>query len=69
MVHFYYFDAVWAQVLALNATMGNGFNLSDYHYGYTNFADRIWKNLFLLDFHGISGRIQFNKSTRFVDRV
>ena len=64
-----YFDAVWAQVLALNATMGNGFNLSDYHYGYTDFADRIRKNLFLLDFHGISGRIRFNKSTRFVDRV
>ena len=65
----FYFDAVWTQVLALNATMGNGFNLSKYHYGNTDFSNKIRENLLSLNFTGVSGEVKFNETTRFVDRT
>ena len=65
----FYFDTVWTQVLALNATMGNGFNLSEYRYGNTDFSNKIRENLLSLNFTGVSGEVKFNETTRFVDRT
>ena len=65
----FYFDAVWTQVLALNVTIRNGFNLSDYRYGNTDFSNEIRENLLSLNFTGISGQVKFNESSRFVNRI
>ena len=57
-----FFDAVWAFILALNSS-ANTIDLSEYRFGQQNVTDLIREELLWLDFEGLSGRIQFNRTT------
>ena len=61
-----YYDAVWALALALNGSLASGdVNLSTYlqSYDQKNVTSVIRNHLFDVDFEGMSGRIEFNRST------
>ena len=60
------FDGVWALALALN---NSGLDLRDYQYGESNMTDVIREQLYRLDFEGVSGSINFDRSTGFVTRL
>ena len=60
------YDAVWALVLALN---GSTDELSNYHYGMPLITNRIADDLLATSFHGVSGYIAFDHTSRFVNRV
>ncbi len=63
-----YYDAVWALALAMNNSLpmlnDKGYNLSEYDYSQKEATDIIRKELFQLEFEGMSGFIKFNESTR-----
>ena len=61
-----YYDAVWALALALNGSLASGdVNLSTYlqSYDQKNVTSVIRNHLFDVNFEGMSGRIEFNRST------
>ena len=58
-----YYDAVWSLALAINSSVSL-FNISKYRYGDVNATEIIKRNLFAVDFEGMSGRISFNESSR-----
>ena len=59
-----YYDAVWAMVLALNAT-----NLTGYRFGNTAITDNIRNHLYTNEFEGVSGHVSFDSQTGNIDRV
>ena len=67
------FDAVSTMALALNnsipALRGLNLSLEDYGYGNTEGTKVIAESILDLDFASVSGRIKFDKSTGFVQRV
>ena len=60
-----FYDAVWSLVLALNATATD---LGSYGYGKPNITDLIATKLTSSSFEGLSGKVQFNKTTGHVDQ-
>ena len=56
------FDAIWSFALAMDAAM-NFTNLSSYSFGQKKVTNLIREQLFTLDFEGLSGKIQFNRTT------
>ena len=60
------YDAVWALVLALNGSMDDLFS---YHYGMSLITDRIADKILATSFHGVSGYIAFDRTTKFVNRT
>ena len=57
-----YFDAIFSLALAANNSR-NVLNLSNYSYGSTYETDILRRELFKLDFNGLSGRIRFDNMT------
>ena len=57
-----FFDAIWSFALAMDAAM-NFTNLSSYSFGQKKVTNLIREQLFTLDFEGLSGKIQFNRTT------
>ena len=60
-----FYDAVWSLVLALNATATD---LGSYGYGQPNITNLIATKLTSSSFEGLSGKIQFNRTTGHVDQ-
>ena len=60
-----YFDAVWALALAFTSA---GFDAGLYHRGNNSLTEIVLRELYLLDFEGVSGPIKFKDSNGFVDR-
>lgn len=57
-----FFDATWAFLMALNASI-NTIDLSSYKFGQQDATDWIREELYNLDFEGLSGRVRFNRAT------
>ena len=60
-----FYDAVWSLVLALNATATD---LGSYGYGQPNITNLIAMELTSSTFEGLSGKVQFNRTTGHVDQ-
>ena len=60
-----FYDAVWSLVLALNAT---DTDLGSYGYGQPNITNLIATKLTSSSFEGLSGKVQFNRTTGHVDQ-
>ena len=60
-----FYDAVWSLVLALNAT---DTDLGSYGYGQPNITNLIAMELTSSTFEGLSGKVQFNRTTGHVDQ-
>ena len=61
---FNFYDAVWAMAVALNNSIAplkaKGLSLANYSYGFSAATKIVQQQMYMLNFKGISGRIQFN---------
>ena len=68
----FYFDAAWAFGLALNNSEEElrslGLRLAEFEYGKHQVTDIIKKQILQLSFEGVSGRIEFDRTSGFISR-
>ena len=67
-----YFDTIWAMALALNNSIlelrSKNLELAEFEYGQKEVTKVLRKHLLELSFEGVSGTIEFNRITGFVNR-
>ena len=66
-----YYDSLWAWAVVLhNLTRKNpNLDLTNFEYGDVRLADMILDEFYLLDFHGVSGRIKYQHDSGFLTRA
>ena len=62
------YDAVWALLLALNITTSEGDNFTSDFFRNPNTVDKLKENFQCVHFNGMSGHIEFDRGTGFVQR-